>query len=497
MGFRAALPSRIAAALVVGGGALISAAQTSDANINWKAVYSRDLDAVHRTIVDHHPGVVDAENRSFAATLASALGEARGAEAHVAGYSSYRLALTRFTNRFQDAHLNVSFTRPFETIREAGIYPSYHQGELRVGEVDSRYGDAARQWSEGVLRSCDGRPIRQVFSEGVLSWYGRPSVEADWYLRAPLLFVDYGRPAPPAVATCVVEVKGKMFDVKLRWQPGSSRDVTERLNRLTTSPAGSLGVERLPADAGVWVTLPTFAVNDEASIAAMKRTIADFQQQRDWALAVVDLRGNSGGSSVWGDEFAAAAFGSAWVRSAKAWLWDGVYVDWRATEGNVRNIEELLPRIEKRHGPDSGQAKGHRQVIDNLRSAVARGDLYFSQQRRARSGTPKPRPSPLPGRLVVITDPRCFSACLDFMDLLRLHPGVIHVGLTTGVDTNYMENWSGRLPSGFASVNYPMKVYRNRRRGTNVAYAPHVTSAARLADTAAVRQWILDNYRRW
>lgn len=101
---------------------------------------------------------------------------------------------------------------------------------------------------------------------------------------------------------------------------------------------------------------------------------------------------------------------------------------------------------------------------------------------------------PVPGRIVVIAGPSCFSACLDFLDRMRLHPSVVQVGHTTGVDTNYMENWGRRLPSGIASVGYPMKVYRNRRRAGNEAYAPHAPFPGNLRDTAALRAWILARF---
>ncbi len=96
---------------------------------------------------------------------------------------------------------------------------------------------------------------------------------------------------------------------------------------------------------------------------------------------------------------------------------------------------------------------------------------------------------------MLITSASCFSACLDFLDVVRLHPAVVQVGQTTGVDTDYMENWGWPLPSGLSNVGYPMKVYRNRRRGNNEPYTPHVPYDGRLDDTEAVRAWILSRYR--
>jgi hypothetical protein len=102
----------------------------------------------------------------------------------------------------------------------------------------------------------------------------------------------------------------------------------------------------------------------------------------------------------------------------------------------------------------------------------------------------------VPGAVVVITSASCFSACLDVLDVVRLHPAVVQVGQTTGVDTDYMENWGWPLPSGLSQIGYPMKVYRNRRRANNEAYAPDVRRDD-LHDDEAVRRWVLAGYAGW
>jgi hypothetical protein len=109
---------------------------------------------------------------------------------------------------------------------------------------------------------------------------------------------------------------------------------------------------------------------------------------------------------------------------------------------------------------------------------------------RKRRGVKPPAPTRLPGRIVLLTSASCFSACLDFMDRMRLHPAAVHAGQTTGVDTDYMENWGTRLPSGLVAIGYPMKVYRNRRRAHNEAYEPALRYEGAIENTAAVREWL-------
>jgi hypothetical protein len=82
------------------------------------------------------------------------------------------------------------------------------------------------------------------------------------------------------------------------------------------------------------------------------------------------------------------------------------------------------------------------------------------------------------------------------MDVMKLHPAVVHVGQPTGVDTDYMENWGWTSPSGIIQVGYPMKVYRNRRRRNNEGYTPTIRRDS-IADSASLAAWIRANYTKW
>lgn len=463
----------------------------------WSALYLRDLDSARAVIAADHPGAVDTANPAFARTLASAYEEARRAAARVNGYSAYRVALNRFGNRFQDAHLNIGGTRPLEGVRDAGIYPVFRNGALVAEEVDGRYGAQAAALRGATVQACDGRPASRVFREGVLSWRGRPAIEADWYLWAPLLLVDYGPMAGPAPASCRFRTGGRTVTVPLRWRPATSAEVRGHQQRLTSFAPRPLGVERLEDGRTVWVNVPTFAVDEEREVAAMHTMIdslrAEMARNHDWRLLVFDLRGNSGGSSTWGDQIAAAVFGEPWAQAADAWLGDGVYTEWRVSPHNLEAVRGGARQAEQRHGVDSPEAMAARAFVDSMEAALRRGVVLYGRP-TPRRGAPRPEPVAVPGRIVVVTSASCFSACLDFMDRVRLHPATIQVGETTGVDTDYMENWGRPLPSGLSSIGHPMKVYRNRRRANNQAYAPQVRYEGRLQDTEALRGWILRRF---
>lgn len=469
----------------------------AQADTSWSALYRMDLDTARAVIEANHPGMFDRQNPEFARTLRSAYAEAHRAAPLVDSYRSYAIALRRFGNRFQDAHLNVGGKRWIEPVREAGLYPEFNGGAFVVADVDSsRYGAVAGQIRGAVIERCDGIPADRLFREGVLSWRGRASVQADWILLAPYLLVDYGPPTRPGPARCVFRTGASRIEVPLHWAPAVTAQVEARRHNLVGFPRRPLGLDVLENGRVLWVNVPTFALQGDSAVTAM-RTLVDslgaHAREESWKLLVFDLRGNSGGNSAWGRDIARAVFGQRWIDDAVAWLSDGVYAEWRASPGNIASNREVLAQVERQRGAESSGAAGYRVLLDSLSAALQRGSPYFSQP-KARQGLPRPAAVPLPGRVVVITSAHCYSACLDFMDLIRLVPGVIHVGATTGVDTQYIENWGRDLPSGVAAIGHPMKVWRNRRRGSSEAYAPDIPAPVRLRDTDALRTWVISRF---
>jgi Peptidase family S41 len=470
----------------------------AQADTAWSALYRADLDAARDFIAANHPGMADTLNPGFARAMERAYAEALAAADSVTTYSAYAIALRRFGNRFQDEHLSITTERALEGVREAGVYPVFQGGAFVVREVDARYGDAGRRLVGATLAACDARAADEVFRERVLSWRGREEIESDWFELAPLLLVDYGPPTPPAPAACSLRADGGMVELPLRWAPTTGREAYARMQRLTAFDDRSLSLERLDGGHVVWVNVPTFSVHGDTQIAAMRGLIDSLRAemaQRRWRLLVFDLRGNAGGGSAWGDQMAAAVFGEAWAEAANEWLGDGVYTEWRVSPFNLEAVRGIVRQLEERHGAQSEEAVEVRELADSLSAALERGEALFGEP-EPREGVPPPPPVELPGRVVAVTSASCFSACLDFLDVLRLHPAVVQVGQPTGVDTNYMENWAGRLPSGLARINYPLKVYRNRRRANNEGYAPHIRYEGALNDTAALRAWILERYGR-
>jgi hypothetical protein len=485
----------VALCLLTAGPAAGQGAASSPAKA-WNEVLLADLKAARDRIASSHPGAVDTSNPAFARTLTAAYDEAVALAPHVQDYNAYRIALRRFGNRFQDGHLYIDANRPFDGGRTAGIVVQYRDRGFVVADADARYGPL----QGATLLSCDGRPARAVFERQVLSWRGRPAIEADWYTHAPYYFVHYTDLLGPAPRACEFQQGREKTTVTLDWQPIDTAKMSAAMAKATSFGSLALSLDRLDDGRVLWVNLPTFAPRDAAAIETMNGLIAklreEFAANKTWQLVVFDLRDNSGGSSAWGDQILRAVYGDDYGNAVNRYLGDGVYTEWRVSAENLDAVNNLVTQLTARHGADSANVAGMKSFQAQMSAALARGDRLLPTGNTKRTGVPRPTPPAVPGRVVAITSTSCFSACLDFMDRLKVDPALIHVGEPTGVDTVYMENWGGPLPSGVGTISHPMKVYRNRRRGNNEGYTPQVLYSTGLRDTAALRTWVLSRYRR-
>jgi hypothetical protein len=101
--------------------------------------------------------------------------------------------------------------------------------------------------------------------------------------------------------------------------------------------------------------------------------------------------------------------------------------------------------------------------------------------------------NPVKGRVILLTDGACTSACLDAMDLFLAMPGTVQAGTKTSADTIFMDISHVDLPSGIFTILYGHKAWVKRPRGSNVPYvpAPRWTYRGDLQDDAGWKSWLL------
>ncbi len=474
--------SRILAILL-----FISQPARAAGDTDWSSATLADLAAARAAILANHPGPVDPLQPGFVSAMdhrrEDLLPLARAAHDE----ADWQRVLQDFANGFADVHVGIRFTPT-----PPAAWPGFLSRTDRLGaptrvvlsadpSTDPHPGD--------ILLGCDGRPADGLLAERVLRPLLNPALQQRLPVVSPALFTaDADDPLDQPVSCRFRDPAGAEHTVPLHWRPIGRSDLDTCLAEASGIPIPPLGLRRV---GDVWfVSIPSFTWENadgarmQAFLVSLRRAAPILHAARH---VVIDLRGNHGGNSAWGEAVAAALWGQPAVDAAEA-TEDGT-VAWRPSPGNEGNLRRDAASV--RQGGLAAQAASIGALANRMAQArAARHALLDVPDRPQHRGTLPPAASPFAIPVLVLTEPRNISACLDFLDLLALLPGTERIGLTTGADTLNMDIGEAPLPSGRASLLYPMKVYRNRARGANVAYRPAIVWPGGAMTEDAVARWI-------
>jgi hypothetical protein len=432
------------------------------------------------------PGLRDAND----AQLALALKRARDART----YGDYFFALREYVASFDDGHMG--FGAYGDTPNDKNAWPGFltdydARGDMRVV---SRADDAPLPLGAKLI-GCDGHSADRVAAMTLGRMWGRWQLESQRRFWGKDLFADEGSRYIRRPSLCTFDVEGKRKSLTLNWKPIPTSDLFGRL-RAISHGAPRTFESRTLGNGTRWFSFPSFDGDPQSAAGkALPPIIAAMRDDRAALSAapaiVFDLRGNGGGSSDWSRQIADILWGRGTVDRLPS---NDTYVEWRVSQANLDAIESSYARRRGGDGLSPDARTWYETVIAGLTAALKRGDALWRQPdekaERAPAGAHTAPPPPFRGVVYVLTDESCASACLDAVDLWRAL-GAVHVGRTTSADTLYMEVRSRKLPSGITGVDLPMKVYRNRARGSNEPVAPVYSFAGDIADTAAVERWVV------
>jgi hypothetical protein len=203
-------------------------------------------------------------------------------------------------------------------------------------------------------------------------------------------------------------------------------------------------------------------------------------------VTVIDLRGNGGGNSGLGVGLAVRLYGEPMV-DAHALPWgELVFKDGPLSRKWAAGFVELARNQAPDDLPESSA------ILAALERAPLGSKVVIPPS------PPKPAAlhvvNPIHGRVVLLVDHACVSACLDTLDLFTRLPGVQLAGVTTGADTIFMDTMQAPLPSGQAQLRFGIKSWSQRVRGSNVPYEPDpaLRYTGDLADEIGLKHWLAD-----
>jgi hypothetical protein len=465
----------------------------------WSQIAVDDLHFIRATLRVNHPGPLDEQNPWFAEWFEEGFDHALRLAEQAEDYSGYYFAIQRYMVGFQDGHLGAlgddRLAAPLER-RWPGFLLTLSGDDFLVagsahgpGETtDGR--ETAVPPVEARLVDCDGR-APEIWAEEILQTYvGLWTVRGARRRLAPFLLVDEGNPWVTMPAECRFEHDGQTTSYDLAWRPISNPELAEKMEAARPTVRPPIELRRFGEDR-FWISLSSFNASDDTVVAALETVVNEIKRQatmlRAAEILVFDVRGNHGGNSIYGLMVASALWGDELIEAVRPRP-EGV--DWRVSAGNHRFLRDFnLARTERRLGPDAPETLRYAEFVARFEDALAKGQPYLT--RRFEAGPSRVSPNPVSGQVFFLTDDQCFSACLDFADIMRAIEGVTHVGLETSADAIYIDNRGVRLPSEVGRLGFSMKVYRGRVRDHNESYVPHRAWAGDITDTPELERWIV------
>lgn len=422
----------------------------------WPAMAERDLRAIHDAIRDNHPGPVDPENPHFRDWLEAGLSAAAREAAGAKSYSDYVRAVRRYTNGFQDGHVSMDFTVAPRAIEWTGFVA----GDRGDGEAAILYAEPDSGVKAGDrVEGCDGRSLDAMMKARVDPYFWNSAIPHARMRQVQALFVANPDEKESRPLLC----RFSSGEVRLSWRSRDSGEYYKLFNRALSGDS-DFAIRQVD---GIWfVRLPRFWLMADDDLAKLNALVAELKTKAAalrGATIVFDVRGNGGGNSLWGTRFASALWGDDWVEWVEAGF-DSRH-DVRVSPANIRKVAEIVDTVKKRNMTEA--LPYWTTMLERMHAAAAAGQPFVRMGEAPTPPSGPAPPNPVSGRVFLLTDAGCASACLDFADLMLRLPGVTQIGLPTYADAVYIDVNQAELPSGLGRLDYGMKVFRHRVRANN------------------------------
>jgi hypothetical protein len=449
----------------------------------WSRKALIDLSAIRSLLQENHPGPVDALNPSYRKWLDDGYRLAVAYARTVKTLADYDRAISYYVNGFRDLHINWWMNEP-----QPKVWPGFLVAEMDDRRIEVSAASPAFPILVGSkLTSCDGTAAPHLLQNQLYRYKVNPDIPhlAAWW--TPEFLVRYAddtqRPK-----SCRFETRRGRKTLKLAWTVISDEEAAKHLKAARPFPSGELGIHQ--SKNIFLISIPTFQYGGEG-VTKIQAFLASLREKRDQLLqadaVIIDVRGNTGGNSSWGQQAAKILWDPSRVEPiVDSFDWTSEYRTSPKIEARWRAYGDSMKKAGERE-----QSERNYKIAEGIQQARAAGkDLWLNPSPAKTSKVDYSITSPFQNQVYFLTDERCASACLDFADILIRIPGVTHIGRKTLADAIYIDNLAEQLPSGVSTFTWSAKVYRNRVRGNNEWYTPmHILKRDQMT-TEAVLEWV-------
>lgn len=460
----------------------------------WSDVTKKDLRQARKVLIDHSAGAKDWANPAFTNWLEYGYDQALNLSNKVTSYEGYLACLKYYAAGFQDEHINI-YNQKQISYKWPGFTVSYKKGKFYVNEVDSFFdGEENLPFEGDEILTINGHAPEEYLKEYTFKFHeGIYEFEADRIVNTPLIFFEEGNPFIPRVETITVKSNDEeVFNYYLDYRKISSNQAQKLLNRAKHAVSNSFSVKEYKDLNGVWITFPSFGVTDKQEIKLANLIVDKMESFRDKNFIVFDVRGNTGGSSKWGDRLIKPLYGEGFVlHTYEQNRRKNTHTEFRISEDNYNWALEIEKKLSKQHGSDYKCS-----YVDKLKKGLKKQKkedfikikTYSWLNNKIVDRSIKIAPYT---KVILLTDGACASSCYMFSERLLYMPQVYHVGLPTHAPTYYGECRSVKLNSKNASITFPMSIFRWQDQFM-YPFEPDYRFDGYLDEQAKVEKWVLD-----
>lgn len=361
--------------------------------------------------------------------------------------NDYIRGIGRYVASYRDPHLRVKVkdSKPKGTgllVRKlndgyfvfASIPDIIHPKGVRIGDE---------------LISCQSKPTLNILENEILPFDSYFDKEAALYRNAYKVFFRTDVNEGDEIS-CRFRREQKIFEEKLRWQSVLDPN-TALLPLKKTLTRAMYKFERI--DGVPWVTLGSLSPQTTEEIRSLVEFVEDAKKLPAEKKVVLDLRGNGGGNSDWGDRWLKNLIGYVPKENREILVWASKDNVNHFVDASEKYSKDLPPQEKKSWEEFSACLKSKSDAFLECDSKVERAEIEAVQ------------PTGFAGRIIILTDAGCFSSCEDFIVRLRLSGFATQVGIATDASTIFGDIRRARTPSGLAEFSIPEKVFLGEGMG--------------------------------
>jgi hypothetical protein len=462
----------------------VGAAEKPSVGAMWRTAAEADVEAAARLIADDHPAMLpEAGDTGFRVAFETAHKLAVERARAVDSAAGYMATLGGFAVALADKHIQSRPTMLTARPKWAGIIVAKWGNRWVVADEDV---GAAGPLKGSELVSCDGVPVEEFARTSLGAFRVDWNVGAQQVQIAPWLLVDEGNPFVKYPQSCSFARDGTAKPVALEWRAIPRDKLVPRLDRALAGGLAGFGVRSLGRGQVIAIqSLNPYAPNAEQVVQEVQAKAAALRAS---PYILIDLRGNTGGNSLYGRRIADILLGKDHVESVLGAADSDCYEIWRVSAANIATLRNYQ-RIAAQQGDKELIAIVEKMLADALAAEAKGKPLSGSPKCDLAKRGKKPAPSTYRGRLFILTDNRCFSSCLMMVDNYRML-GATQIGETTDANTHYTQVRHAPMPSGLSSFSTLQAISPDSPRQVG-PFVPHIAFDGDLADNEAVEAWLI------